>query len=555
MNTHRRLDAVIISSYGFMDTFHLTTDGAFLAFELHLEDQLADFDFLHSYFRNNRDLDLTKAQWAALPPKAKMPTYLSGAYLSSFLRKKMDLHVRTINSFVHEKDRLDDYLRQAPPFVMVSTTLIVMSDHLREITQYIRQRSPETTIILGGLKLYKSYKIKQLLEHGEIPDFPRESLAKYHYFLGPKTDDADYYIVNTRGEHTLLRLLNALKKGDDVIGMENLAYYTDPETCQINPIVDEPDYLKDWCIDWESVEEEIIGNEFPISFKQGCPYRCNFCEFTALDRDLSARSLDLVVGEIRQARDHFGITNIYFVDENLFFSKQQLREFCTRLGKEQLGIRWRAQTRVTYIDPETAAILKEAGCFHLALGLESGDDTVLRNMNKKNTAEQNYNAVCDANHAGIDIYSTFVVGFPGETEETFRNTVDMVKQFPSGNGAFIFYHAFPFLLTPLCPAATREFREIHKLAGGQNWWRHPTMTFGQATDLVLDMFLTVDNVLYRYLNSTEATTLRNDIPQHQTILETRQKLAQGRVRGASGDQEVAMWDTMEQTFQELDERT
>jgi len=554
MITGQSLDAVIISSYGFMDTLHLTTEGAFVGFELHLDNQLADFDFLRSYFRNNRDLELTRSQWDARPPKDKMPTYLSGVYLSSFLRKQMNLNVRTINSFVHEQDRLDEYLKQSPPFVIVSTTLIVMSDHLEKITRYVRERSPETKIILGGLKLYKSYKIKQSSDNGEIPDFSRESLAKYHYFMGPKTDEADYYIINTRGEHTLLRLLKALGNGEDVSGMENLAYYTEAGTWQINPVVDEPNYLKDWCIDWESVEEEIIGGEFPVSFKQGCPYSCSFCEFTALDRDLSARSLDLVIDEIKRAKDRFDLKNIYFVDENLFFNKKQLREFCERLDKEQLGLRWRAQTRVTYLDPDTSAMLKESGCFQLALGIESGDDTVLKNMNKKSTAEQNYIAVCDAQRAGIDVYATFVVGFPGETEETFQNTVDMIKRFPTDNGGFVFYHAFPFLLTPLCPASTQDFRKTHGLTGGQNRWQHPTMTFGQATDLVLDMFLTVDNASHRYLNSTEATTLRNNIPQHRTILQARQKLAQGRVRGASESEEAPLWDVMEQAYQELEDR-
>jgi anaerobic magnesium-protoporphyrin IX monomethyl ester cyclase len=198
-------------------------------------------------------------------------------------------------------------------------------------------------------------------------------------------------------------------------------------------------------------------------------------------------------------------------------------------------------------------MLRESGCYSLALGLESGDDTVLRNMNKKSTAEENYDAVCNANHAGIDVYATFVVGFPGETEKTFENTVDMVKRFPSGNGAFNFYRAFPFLLTPLCPAAAGDFRKAHNLTGGQNWWEHPTMNFKQAADMVREMFLAVDNAFYRYLNSTEATALRNDIPQHRTILETRQRLAQGRIGGREEVDEPTLWDTMARAYQELDQ--
>ena len=79
------------------------------------------------------------------------------------------------------------------------------------------------------------------------------------------------------------------------------------------------------------------------------------------------------------------------------------------------------------------------------------------------------------------------------------------------------------------------------------------MNFKQAADMVREMFLAVDNAFYRYLNSTEATALRNDIPQHRTILETRQRLAQGRIGGREQVDEPTLWDTMARAYQELDQ--
>ena len=105
MATCHRLDAIVVGCYGFLDTVQLAPDGTIADFGLYQDGHLADFGYLRSYFRNNRDSQRTQAEWAALPPKAKMPTYLSGAYLSDFLRKTMSLNVRTINSFRHEKIR------------------------------------------------------------------------------------------------------------------------------------------------------------------------------------------------------------------------------------------------------------------------------------------------------------------------------------------------------------------------------------------------------------------------------------------------------------------
>lgn len=548
MSYPAKIDAVVIGNYGVTDAALRSSGGATAAFELEMDGYPCDFEFLQEYFQCNRNVKETKRRMDAKPAVSRTRTYLSGVYLTDFLRRRAGINARTINNFSLEKDRLAGLLDQGPRFAVISTSLIIGLEHIREITEFIRARAPSTTIIVGGTKLYKSYKIKTLYDAGELPDIPMEFLGKSHYFFGPKRDEADYYIVNTRGETTLLKLISALSAGHDVHGLDNLAYYVDADVCQINPVTEEPYVLKDWSMDWSSVEEDAIGYEIPITVKQGCAFRCNFCDFTSLDRKPIARELDIVFAELRAIRKHFGEKNIGFVDDCLFLNKRHVVDFCTRLIKEKLDIRWRALCRAGQIDENNARLLKEAGCYNMSMGIESGDDRVLENMNKRVSAEQNLEAVCALNSAGIDTYCTFVVGFPGETSASVQNTIDLLNRFPSDRDALNFYHAFPFILPPLAPVSTREMRKRFKLIGLQSSWRHPTMNFKEATEQVIRIFREVKRTFCRYMDSPETTLFDNTVPQHRAILQTRQEIAQGRIQGMSEAEEAALWDRLEALF-------
>jgi tRNA A37 methylthiotransferase MiaB len=182
------------------------------------------------------------------------------------------------------------------------------------------------------------------------------------------------------------------------------------------------------------------------------------------------------------------------------------------------------------------------------MGIESGDNEVLTHMNKKVSAEQNLRAVCCLNEQRIDTDCTFVVGFPGETDATLQNTIDMINRFPDNGQAFNFYHAFPFILTPLSRASSPEMRSHFSLRGGQNRWQHATMSSQEAARNVVRMFLEVQHAFSRYIATPETTFLRNTDPRHWQFLRARQKLVQGRIRGISRADEDSLWNELASAF-------
>jgi p-methyltransferase len=554
VKTKGSLDAIVISSYGVSDAARLSSGKNADLFELHQDGNLCTFDFLAEYFRSGRNADLAKAAVRNHPPSRRFPTYLSGVYLADFLRRQLGFRARVINSFGEETARLEALLAQDPAYVLISTTLILLPEYVAEIIRFVRERKPKITIIVGGTKLHKCYKVRELFDLGGLQEFSEEVLAKTHYFFGGRKDEADYYIINPRGETTLLNLIRGLEAHQEVSHLDNLAFYRTDGTLQMNPIREEPEFLRDWMIDWQAVDDAELGYEIPVTIKQGCPFRCNFCDFVSLGKPLYSRDLDQVIRELRLIQDRCGNREISFVDENLFFTKQQLEVFCRRLIAENLGLRWRGLCRVNVIDRDSAGLLRQAGCYNMSLGIESGSDTILRNMNKQTTAAANLSAVTHLNEAGIGAYATFVVGFPGETEATLQSTIDMIQKFPASERALNFYHAFPFVLIPLCKAATPDFRQEFNLSGCQSFWKHPTMDFKEAARNVARIFLQVQNVYARYLDSSEIVTLRAEIPQHRTILQARQQIAQSRLRKQPASAEAPLWDTLAQAFAQIESR-
>lgn len=542
-----KIDALVIGNYAYTDKAMITTGGVVHNFKLYMDDYQCSFDFLRHYFKNNRDLAAAKAEWDQIPRTAHSPTFLNAVYISDLIRKKLGLRVSTINNFADELDRVDHALASNPEFGIISSSLIIFPRLISEITAYMKERVPGIKVIVGGTKLFKSHKIRELYDKGELTEFPMEWLTKMHYFFGERKDTADFYVVNSRGETTLLKLIEAVRSGSDPYGLPSLGYYRDGEYVQ-NPIEQEPYLLEDFAIDWDSVDPGIIGFELPVSIKQGCPYRCSFCDFVGLERKLVNRKWELVIHELKTMSRRFGDKHVCCVDENLFLNKDHLKTFCSSLIKEKVNVKWRGFTRTDVIDNETAAMLSDAGCYSMALGIESGDALILQNMSKKVTPERSLEAINALNRAGINTYSTLFVGFPGETDKTVQNTIDFLNSYPTNENGLNFYSVNAFLVLPVSPVSTPEMRKKYSLTGYYDKWKHSTMDSEEAVRQVIRLFTSVENCYFVYLDSAEKSVVDGSNPAHRLIVRERQKIVQNRIKGVSPEEEARSWDRLSEAF-------
>jgi len=159
---------------------------------------------------------------------------------------------------------------------------------------------------------------------------------------------------------------------------------------------------------------------------RGCPYNCIFCHNSWRGLPVRINSAKRIIEEMKELEEKYNTEAVFFMDDDLLFSKQRMREFCELYKKEGLKIIWGCQARVTSVDKEMLEWLREANCKQITFGIESGNERVLSLLkNCRTTVEQNKKALKLVKESGILSCGSFMIGNPGETEQEIEET----KQF------------------------------------------------------------------------------------------------------------------------------
>lgn len=169
----------------------------------------------------------------------------------------------------------------------------------------------------------------------------------------------------------------------------------------------------------------------PVLSGRGCTFRCSFCY--RMDRGFRPRSSNNIIKEIKFLQRTYGITYIAFSDELLMSSIKRTTELCNAFIEERLNIKWDCNGRLNYATPEVLQLMKKAGCVFINYGIESVDDTVLKNMHKKLTTEQIITGVENTLRAGISPGLNIIFGNIGDTKETLYKGVDFLLKYDDGS--------------------------------------------------------------------------------------------------------------------------
>jgi anaerobic magnesium-protoporphyrin IX monomethyl ester cyclase len=141
------------------------------------------------------------------------------------------------------------------------------------------------------------------------------------------------------------------------------------------------------------------------------------------------RSAEKIMEELRTLKK-LGVTNFGFHCDTFTLDKKMVIDLCKMILAENLKMKWAANSRVDTVDEETLLWMKKAGCWMVAYGIESGSQVVLNNVKKGITLEQIENTIRVSHKAGIKNWGYFVMGLPGETEETIKETIAFAKKLP-----------------------------------------------------------------------------------------------------------------------------
>jgi hopanoid biosynthesis associated radical SAM protein HpnJ len=176
---------------------------------------------------------------------------------------------------------------------------------------------------------------------------------------------------------------------------------------------------------------------------RGCPAQCTFCLWpqTLSGHAWRKRSADRVAQEMDKAKEYWPYVKEFFFDDDTFnIQKARTLELCAKL--QPLKLTWSCTSRVT-TDYETLKGMRDAGCRLLIVGYESGDPQILKNIKKGATVERARQFTKDCHNLGLVIHGDFILGLPGETKESIRNTINFAKELDCETIQVSVAHAYP----------------------------------------------------------------------------------------------------------------
>ncbi len=162
---------------------------------------------------------------------------------------------------------------------------------------------------------------------------------------------------------------------------------------------------------------------------RGCPFNCKFCVAHLVEgKKWRARSPENIIAEIEDCFKKYGIKEFFFRDESFTINKQRVLDICELIRTKKLPVSWICNSRVDTIDKEMMVTMKKAGCHMIKFGVESGSQKILNNLRKGISVQQSRNVFRWANELNIDTVAHIMLGSPGETWETIKETIDFAKE-------------------------------------------------------------------------------------------------------------------------------
>lgn len=324
---------------------------------------------------------------------------------------------------------------------LVGITSVTLNHHIASgIAEVVRKCDEQVPIVMGGPHV--SFEIE-----GSFRDLP-----------------ALDFIGIGEGEHTMRELARAIEGRMDLRDVKGLAY-RDRCTGQIaktpaRPLEDDLDELPPPARDLVPLARYLaFDSHASVVTSRGCPYECIFCSAPAwTGRKVRYRDPARCVDEIEGLAAH-GFNEITIEDDLFTLYRKHFLAVCGELVRRDTGIRWNAFSRVDTINQEIVDTMARAGCQAICFGVESGNQEMLDLVKKNSDLAKVREAMRMTQSAGISALASFIIGLPGETEETLRKTVEFANSLRDEFGSLYGFH----VLAPFPGTEVRERAEHYGL--------------------------------------------------------------------------------------------
>ena len=341
------------------------------------------------------------------------------ACLAGYLRSAADCEVVIVDSklerldFEQTLERIEDFR----PDVIGFTALTVEIKSAARTAKLVRDRLPGVVTVIGGV---------------HVTALPRETLVEFPEFdLG----------VCGEGEITFAELCRALDAGEDVGGIDGLVRRESGQVRATNPRQRILDLDALPMPAWDLLPR---APHYVIQTVRGCPFDCKFC-MNHNGKAVRARSVENVLAEIDWIAETQEPTEISFADEIFTVDVERTKAILKAVIDRGLheSIEWNGQTHVRYVDEELFALLGRMKVDWVGLGVETGDEEILKRVGKGTTVDMIVHARNLARRHGVPVRSLMVIGHPNETVGSIWNTIKLAARLNAEQPAFAVMTPYP----------------------------------------------------------------------------------------------------------------
>ena len=257
--------------------------------------------------------------------------------------------------------------------------------------------------------------------------------------------------VQGEGEEAMVEIAECHRKGIDLSCVKGIAYkdngvvkFTLPRN-HVEDLDSLPFPSRD-LFDNEAYKQHYVTrfgySISPLITSRGCPFSCDFCSRPVFGQNFRARSAGNVVDEVEELVG-LGYDRVWFADDCFTLNRERLLDVCDELVNRKVDVSWECLSRVDTMDREVAARMRRSGCVRVFFGIESGTNEVLGLMQKQITVKQARKAVHGAKEAGLRVGAFFILGYPGESDETVLDTVRFASGLPLDYLSFTLPYPIP----------------------------------------------------------------------------------------------------------------
>ena len=403
----------------------------------------ADFKvlFTHGYFieEDEKEQKIMKPY----PP-------LGILYLSAWLDQHNidnDVHDTTFSNY----KKTEAFITNNDYDVIAIYTNLMTKLNVIKFVKFIKKHKPECTIVLGGPDV--TYNVFNYLKVG-----------------------ADVIVIG-EGEQTMLEIVQACQQGikKEFAHINGLAYKQEDGNIiktnarmrikEINEIpypnrskINIGAYLKVW-------KDNHGKSAMTMSTQRGCPYTCKWCSTAVYGQSYRRRSPQIVAEEMASIKKEYNPDTIWFVDDVFTVSHKWLEAFANEVNKQDAKIPFECITRADRMNEDVIQWLKDAGCFRIWIGAESGSQKVIDLMDRRVEVGQVRKMIQETRKKGIETGTFIMLGYPGETQEDIIETVNHLKE--SNPDHFTITIAYPI-------KGTSMYAEVEDLQNKKLDWEAST---------------------------------------------------------------------------------